>query len=215
MNLHQTDHIVVSQIFDVQQQQIFEFCLFLGWHDVLCKAKEYARWYVDDKLAPIWKKTTDFVDDKLKPIWKKTTDFVDEKLKPIWEKVTDTVTDLVTKIGNKAKNLFSSTLEKTFKIQKLKDDFNECKQRAEAAIKEIDDAKDTIVKIFEDQMDRLKKGELDCVIEALKTVVDESGETFKKIEKATGCIAEKFGYKAYSLSVGLSKGWYCLLSLES
>ena len=79
---------------------------------VLCKAKEYARWYVDDKLAPIWKQITDFVDDKLKPIWKKTTDFVDDKLKPIWETVKDTVRNLVTEMGNKAKNLLSSTLKR-------------------------------------------------------------------------------------------------------
>ena len=146
---------------------------------------------------------------------------VNDKVKPIWDKIWSVVDDIGNRIKNKykelkdkAKNLLMSTLEKTFKIQKLKDDFNECKQKAEDAIREIDDAKDTIVKIFEDQMDRLKKGEVDCVIEALKTVVDESGETFKKIEKATGCIAQKFGYKAYSLSVGLSKGWYCLLSLS-
>ena len=146
---------------------------------------------------------------------------VNDKVKPIWDKIWSVVDDIKNRIKNKykefkdkAKNLLMSTLEKTFKIQKLKDDFNECKQKAEDAIREIDDAKDTIVKIFEDQMDRLKKGEVDCVIEALKTVVDESGETFKKIEKALGCIAQKFGYKAYSLSVGLSKGWYCLLSLS-
>ena len=144
---------------------------------------------------------------------------VNDKVKPIWDKIWSVVDDIGNRIKNKykelkdkAKNLLMSTLEKTFKIQKLKDDFNECKQKAEDAIREIDDAKDTIVKIFEDQMDRLKKGEVDCVIEALKTVVDESGETFKKIEKALGCIAQKFEYKAYSLSVGLSKGWYCLLS---
>ena len=91
---------------------------------------------------------------------------VNDKLKPIWDKIWKVVEDIGKKIANKykefkdkAKNLLMSTLEKTFKIQKLKDDFNECKEKAKDAIKEIDDAKDTIVKIFEDQMDRLKKGE--------------------------------------------------------
>ena len=174
------------------------FLPFLARYEISCRINEKINWLKDEikKWAKPW-------------------------IENIWDPIKKTVLDAVKGIKNgykalkdQVKNMLMSTLEKTFKIQKLKDDFNECKEKAEAAIEEIDDAKDTIVKIFEDQMDRLKKGEVDCVIEALKSVVDESGETFKKIEKATGCIAQKFGYKAYSLSVGLSKGWYCLLSLS-
>ena len=107
---------------------------------------------------------------------------------------------------DQAKNLLLSTLEKHFNLQKLKDDFNECKQSAEDAIKDVGDAKETIVKLFEDQKEKLENKEKVEVINTLKSVVDESGDTFIKFEKAAGCIAKKFGYKAYSISVGFSKG---------
>merc|ERR1712150_430135 len=77
---------------------------------------------------------------------------------------------------DQAKNLLLSTLEKHFNLQKLKDDFNECKQSAEDAIKDEGDAKETIVKLFEDQKEKLENKEKVEVINTLKSPGDESGD---------------------------------------
>ena len=113
------------------------FLPFLARYEISCRINEKINWLKDQIIN--WAKPW------IKNIWNPIKKYVVDKV--------DGIKNGYKALKDQVKNMLMSTLEKTFKIQKLKDDFNECKQKAEDAIREIDDAKDTIVKIFEDQID--------------------------------------------------------------
>ena len=123
------------------------------------------------------------------------------------------VKEQATRWKEEATNLLSNALEEKFNLDDLKE--SKCYSASMNALASLGDAKSTIVQQFEDQKENIENGKYDEVFNGLKSIASETGDTFKKFEMAAGCLAKKFGYKAYSISVGVTKGWYYFLSLST
>jgi len=157
-----------------------------AWNWVSGKINEAKNW-INDRKGEIWK----LVEDAK---WIK-----DE----IASKVED-VKQQAKKWKEEATNLLSNALEEKFNLDDLKE--SKCYSASMNALAGLGEAKSTIVKQFEDQKENFENGKFDEAFGALKDIASETGDTFKKFEEAAGCLAKKFGYKAYSISVGVTKG---------
>ncbi len=75
-----------------------------------------------------------------------------------------------------------------------------CRDSAQDAAKALANIRSATVKKLEQQMPNIKKGDKSGVIEALKDIISPTGAAYKAVEEAAGCMANYYGYTAFSVS---------------
>ena len=88
-----------------------------------------------------------------------------------------------------------------------------CRRPAKKAFYSLATLKIRLLKKLKSQLQNAKRGQKKSsfskrVYKALKSMAKTGGKTFKAIEKAAGCMANQFGFKAYSISGEFFKGMY-------
>jgi len=98
-----------------------------------------------------------------------------------------------------------STIIQAFAAKKALLVMYKCRRPAKKAFYSLATLKIRLLKKLKSQLQNAKRGQKKSsfskrVYKALKSMAKTGGKTFKAIEKAAGCMANQFGFKAYSIS---------------
>ena len=83
-----------------------------------------------------------------------------------------------------------------------------CRKSAKNAAGALAKLRSETLKKIKAQIPNIKSGKKSEVVKALKDILSPTGAVFKAIDKAAGCLAKHYGFKAFSLSATVEGGMY-------